>query len=412
MIVDPMKQKRFKCRESNCTAACELGEAKTEGCRCARLQTRSVWGREARRLVGLRSCTAVLPAWLWLIPLAACDVAPNVVDEALPAVRVSVVEVAPHKVHQRYPGTIRASERARTAFLHTGILAERHVERGQRVAAGEVLAVLHNPALAPAVVATRGQVQEFSARIAQLERDLDRTRALRARAVAAEATVDRLETELKAVRLGREQAAARLDEARKQADELILRAPFAATVVDLLAEPGDFIAAGQAVLGLAGIAGLEVEIRVPAHLRVLLTPGMPVNVTPALRTAHDTGRSARPDGQAGRIHSVGGADVGLVPVIVALEVDGLQAGESVHVHLELPSPSGLRVPLAAVVDLGDGSPHLLRLDAEDIVHRVSIVPGRMFDGTIEVQGGLAAGDRVIVAGQGRVLPGVRAQVQR
>lgn len=374
MIVDPVKRKRFNCRELNCTAA--------------------------------------LLACLSLIPLAACDVAPNVVDEALPVVRMSVVEATPDKVHQRYPGTVRASERARAAFLHSGILAERRVERGQRVAAGEVLAVLHNPALAPAVAASRGQVQEFSARIAQLERDLERTRALRARALAAEAAVDRLETELKAVRLGREQANARLDEARKQAGELILRAPFAAAVVDLLAEPGDFVAAGQPVIGLAGIAGLEVEIRVPASLRDVLIPGMPVIVTPALRTAHDNGRSARPNGQAGRIHSVGGADHGLAPVVVALGLDGLQAGESAHVHLELPSPSGLRVPLAAVVDSGDGSPHLLRVDAEDIVHRVSIVPGRMFDGAIEVQGGLAAGDRVIVAGQGRVLPGVRVQVQR
>ncbi len=375
------------------------------------MQYRSVWGRETKCLIGLRNCTAVLLAGLSLILLTACDVAPNVSGETLPAVRVSVVEAGPQKVHQRYPGTVRASERARTAFLHSGILAERRVERGQRVEAGEVLAVLHNPALAPAVAASRGQVQEFSAGIAQLERDLARTRALRARSLTAEATVDHLETELKAVRLRREQAIARLDEARKQADELALRAPFAAAVVDLLAEPGDFVAAGQPVIGLAGIAGLEVEIRVPAHLRELLTPSMPVNVTPALRRVLDTGRFARSNGQAGRIHSVGGADMGLVPVIVALEVDGLQAGEAVHVHLDLPSPSGLRVPLAAMVDSGDGSPHLLRLDAEDIVHRVSIVPGRMFDGTIEVQGGLAAGDRVIVAGQGRVLPGERVQVQ-
>src|SRR6056297_744594 len=47
----------------------------------------------------------------------------------------------------RLPASLRASQRAQLAFLQPGYLAERHVERGQQVDAGEVLATLHNPAL-------------------------------------------------------------------------------------------------------------------------------------------------------------------------------------------------------------------------------------------------------------------------
>ncbi|WP_159550913.1 efflux RND transporter periplasmic adaptor subunit [Billgrantia tianxiuensis] len=206
---------------------------------------------------------------LGIILLSGCDAAPAQIETGetvLPSVRSETVRLSQAETRYRFPGTVRASERATLAFLHHGVLRERHVARGQRVERGEPLATLHNPAMAPALVAAEARISELDARLRRMERDVERARVLRERNLSAEEELDRLRSEREATVQAREQALAQRDEARAQLDELTLRAPFAGVVTDLEAEPGDFLAAGQPVLGLVGLTGREVEIRVPAAL--------------------------------------------------------------------------------------------------------------------------------------------------
>lgn len=331
---------------------------------------------------------------------AASDEVPPV-GERHPPVRVA--EVRPAEAHEplRYPAMVRASDRAAPAFRHAGSLAERYVERGQRVEAGEPLARLQHPALAPALAAAEGQVRELDAQLARLDREVARTRTLRQRNLVAEEALDRLVSEREALRQAREQALAQREEAAAQLEELVLKAPFAGEVVDLLAEPGDFVAAGQPVLRLAGVDGLEVELRVPAALARRLEAGLPAEVL-AVRG----GRSSR-----GWVADVGRPGEDLAPVIVRLAADTpLVSGEAVRVHLEVPGKSALQVPLAAVVDPGGRSPHVLSLTDDDRVNRVPVVAGRMNGDWVVVEAALSPRERVVVAGQGRLVEGERVRV--
>jgi multidrug efflux pump subunit AcrA (membrane-fusion protein) len=105
--------------------------------------------------------------------------------------------------------------------------------------------------------------------------------------------------------------------------------------------------------------------------------------------------------------------VALAPVIVQLDPDpALAPGQSVHVHLAVPSTSVLQVPLAAVLDPGGRDPYVLRMNDKDIVERVPIVPGRLDSDWVAVNASLAPGDRVVIAGQGRLVEGRRARVLR
>ncbi|MGQ4877568.1 efflux RND transporter periplasmic adaptor subunit [Billgrantia sp. LNSP4103-1] len=347
-------------------------------------------------------------AWALLLSaalLAGCDAAPAqpAQNEApLPSVRADTVRLARDEVRYRFPGTVRASERAAPAFLHGGVLRERLATRGQRVARGEALATLYNPSLAPALAAAEARVRELDANLSRLGRDVERSRALRERNLSAEEELDRLRAEREAVAQARERALALRDEARAQLDELTLRAPFDAEVTDLLAEPGDFVAAGEPVMKLAGLSGREVEIRLPGRLAARLEVG------------HEAELLAMSEAEriAGRVMHVGRADGAMAPVIVAIESAPAPAlGESLRVRLELVSQPVMQVPLAAVVDPGGHAPHVLALDDDDTVRRVAVTPGRLSNGWVSVTAtALDTGDRVVTAGQGRLEHGMQVRV--
>ncbi|MGR4068993.1 efflux RND transporter periplasmic adaptor subunit [Billgrantia sp. C5P2] len=354
-----------------------------------------------RRVRGGLAASLMLTASL----LAGCDAAPAQVErgeEPLPSVRVEAVRLSQDEVRYRFPGTVRASERAAPAFLHGGVLQERHVERGQRVERGEPLATLHNPAMAPTLAAAEARVRELDASLSRLGRDVERSRMLRERNLSAEEELDRLRSEREALSQAREQALAQRDEARAQLDELTLRAPFAAEVTDLLVEPGDFVAAGQPVMGLAGLTGREVEIRVPGRLAARLEVGQEatlMSISGAQRLA-------------GRVAHVGRADDAMAPVIVAIASEPAPAlGESLRVQLPLSARPVVQVPLAAVVDPGGQAPHVLVLTDDDAIQRMAVTPGRLADGWVTVSAAsLAAGERVVTAGQGRLDEGDRVRV--
>ncbi|WP_104202476.1 efflux RND transporter periplasmic adaptor subunit [Billgrantia saliphila] len=341
---------------------------------------------------------AVALAWLVGGDGAAAQAEPDVAAE--PLVRSATVRMANGEAHYRFPSTVRASERAAPAFLHAGVLRERHVVRGQRVAQGEPLATLHNPAMAPTLAAAEAQVAEWDARLRQLGRDVERSRTLRERNLSAEEELDRMTAERDAAVQAREQALARRADAHAQLEELTLRAPFDAEVTDLLVEPGEFVTAGQLVLRLAGIGEREVEINVPAAFAARLATGQAANL-------FATSGAQR---FAGTIRDIGRAGEGLAPVIVGIDADpGPALGEPVRVQLAVAAQPALQVPLAAVVDPGGHDPHVLAL-RDDIVQRIAVTPGRLAGGWVTVTASLEPGTQVVTAGQGRLEAGMRVRV--
>ncbi|PMR75465.1 efflux RND transporter periplasmic adaptor subunit [Billgrantia endophytica] len=354
-----------------------------------------------------RKGTGVLLVLGLAVMLGGCDPTPAAVDAASgdtrAAVHVMEVRIGAREERLRFPGTVRAKERVTPAFLHAGVLRERLVERGQRVEKGDPLALLHNPALPPALAIAGGQVKELDAHLVRLGRDVERARTLRGRNLIAEEELDRLVSEQEATAQAREQAVARRADAQAQVEEMTLKAPFDAAVTDLYVEPGDFVSAGQPVLALSGINGLEIEVRVPAMLGERLSAGMPVDIMPTLHETRFTGR----------IDTVGRADSALAPVIVSLDTDAdayLAPGESVQVHLAVPAAESLQVPLSSVLDPGGHAPYVLTLSEDDVVRRVPVVPGRLVDDWVAVAATLTPRDRVVTAGQGRLEEGDRVRV--
>lgn len=348
---------------------------------------------------------AVCTAFAMLL-LVACDAprrpdAPQPDTEHVTPVRVAEVGISAPLRELRLPGVVRAARRASPAFLHAGHVAERFVERGEQVVAGQRLASLQNPALGPALASAEARVRELDERLVQLDADHERARELHGRGLAAEELLDRTLAERNAAREARAQALAGVAEARDQLADAVLRAPFDATVGDLLVEPGDFVSAGQPVLVLAGEDGLEVEVQLPEGLARSLAPGTSVEVR-----AVGTGRRLE-----GRVREVGVARGGRpAPAVIALpQAEDWEPGISVHVAATLAENPALTVPLGAVVDPGTGQTRLFRI-VNDRAELVPVRVGRLVAERVIVLGDLAAGERVVIAGHQQLLDGEAVRV--
>lgn len=320
-------------------------------------------------------------------------------------VRVATVELVEDERSLRLPGMVRAKRRAQPAFLQPGYLAERLVARGDQVAAGQPLAILANPGLAPTLDAARARVRELDERLVQLEAEYERALELHARNLVPTEQLDRALAARNATRAARDQAVAAAAEAREQVAEATLRAPFDAVVGDLLAEPGDFVVAGQPVLVLSGTGALEVEVSLPEGLRESLHAGQPVEVR-----SLSTGQVI-----PGMVRELGVARAGrLAPAVVELPAPEVAAtrwtpGLSVQVTFAQGRVEALAVPLSAIVDPGTGRTRVYKVvDGRAQVTTVEI--GRPLGNRVEVRGPLAAGDQVIVAGHHQLLDGDQLRV--
>lgn len=320
-------------------------------------------------------------------------------------VRVATVDDGRPPVRTRLPGVTRAVERADLAFLHSGQLAERLVKRGERIQVGQPLAILHNPALMPGVSAAEARVRELDEQLQRLERETRRLTDLHERDLIATDELDRVRAQRNAARQARSQAQASLEEARDQLAEATIRAPFSGRVVALPVEPGHFVSPGQAVVSISTPERLEVAIDLSARQARSLSVG-------------DAATIRRLEGGprlSGTLREIGLPEPGQPATAVIELPEGVwpewSPGQAVHVELSWTNGEMLTVPLDALIDTGDGLPHVFRL-RDGHAELVSVIPGELDAGRVRVEGELEPGDEVIVAGHGQLLDGERVRVLR
>ena len=348
--------------------------------------------------------------WVWplvLVAIALFVVRPSIYanNSELPApadgadahpVRVVAAKVNDQAPVVRLPAVLRGRERGALAFLHSGQLAERRVELGQSVEAGDVLAVLHNPALMPGAEAAAARNREAQFNFDQLEREVERLTDLERRDLVPTEELERIVARRDAAGEALKQSEAALNEAREQLDEAMLRAPYPGIVSDLMVEPGQFVSAGQSILSLVGSSGLEAAVHLPVNRAARLQIGRTVQIK-----APDG--LVQPDGTIREISVSGpGQAVEVVIDIENSEPEMLRSGQAVDVTLPLDNDAKISVPMSAITQSSSGLAQVFRVENRRAL-AVDVRPGRMQGGWIEVDGNLAEGDLVVIAGHGRLL---------
>lgn len=302
----------------------------------------------------------------------------------------------------RFAGSVRPVERAVLAFAVGGRLAARPVEVGDRVGAGARLAILDGEETSHAAAAAEAAHAEAAAVAAQRRRDLDRVRGLAEKKAATAEELEQAEAAAEAAAAAVARAAASRGEARRQSGETALTAPWAGTVTEVWAEPGEYLSKGAPVVALSGDGEMEVEIRVPESLLPDLDAGQAVAVV----LPFGGGRVA------GTVTSVGRAAAGagrLFPVRVALPAtdrleSNLVPGTTAEVLVEREPKGALSLPLTAVLNPGGERPQVFVV-RDGRAHAVPVEVATLSGARVTVEADLSPGDRVVVAGVSRLIDG-------
>lgn len=209
-----------------------------------------------------------------------------------PLVKVDAVIAEPLLQTAPILGRLVARQAGSVAARVRGAVAELHVDVGDRIAAGQVIAVLVADRVkaerdrAAAVLAQRNaQVETAEAEVAKKRQELGRLENLRRSAAFNKARYDDLEKdvamvegELAETQAQARQAQAQLNIATYELQNSVIWAPYGGVVSALHTEVGAYVNVGGKVVDLINDADLEIEAEVPTERLAGLTPGAVVAV--------------------------------------------------------------------------------------------------------------------------------------
>ncbi len=296
---------------------------------------------------------------------------------------------------QRYSGEVRARIESTLGFRVGGKLAERLVDAGARVKAGQPLARL-DPVDAQLTVA------QAEANRALAAAELLRSRELQAKNFISQAALDAKVTTAKA-------AEAQAQLAKNQATYTTLAADAAGVVAAVLAEPGQVVAAGQGVFRIARDGEREVAVNIPESRIAGLNIGAAATVTLWAGQNNAGGKTYR-----GRLRELAPAADPATRTFAAriaiLDADAAVAlGMTASVSFAQGNDAQIVVPLAALLQQGEqAAVWVIGTDAT-VSQRVVVVE-RFADSGAVLKSGLQPGETIVAAGAFKLVAGEKIRV--
>ncbi|NUS61134.1 MAG: efflux RND transporter periplasmic adaptor subunit [Lysobacter sp.] len=331
------------------------------------------------------------------LALAACGKDEKPVEVPRPALVVVMGEGA-DAAPSAFAGEIRAREESPLSFRIGGQLVSRHVDAGDRVRRGQVLAELDPGDVRLQVDAAQAQLAAAEGELARASSDQKRYEKLATEQLVSKSTLDEQNATYAAAAGQARAARAELDVARNQAEYSQLRAPRDGVIATRNAEAGQTVTAGQVVFTLAGDAGREVAIALPESRIREFRVGQPVLIElwskPGERLPGRIRELAAAADPQARTYA---ARIAIDPN-VAGEVD---LGQSARVYIagSHAGAPALRLPLSALQRDDKGATTVWVVDPKtNALRRVPIRVGPFGAESVPVLSGLRAGDRVVAAG--------------
>jgi len=329
---------------------------------------------------------------LVVVLLAACAVTAAAGAPAAPAApdAAATLAVAPREVPQTFAaeGVVEAVKQATIAAQVQGRVIELPVKAGDTVRAGQVLARIDSRTADQAVAASRSQVAEAEANLANARMRYERNRQLLAQKFVSQAAVDQSEAEYKAAQAQVAAMKAGAGQAVAQQSFTTITAPYAGVIGATHAELGDMATPGKPIVTLFD----------PRELRVVAT--LPQATLPQWK------RDRKPSVEIPALAAT------LTPTAVTLIPLADARAHTVRVRLDLPATEGLLPGQYARAHFPTGSVRALTVPATALLRRGELVAvyvagpngtpilrqvrtGESFaDDTIEILAGLASGERI------------------
>ena len=330
-------------------------------------------------------------------------------------------------------GYVTPRRRATVAAKITARVNEMFADEGMRVEAGQILARLDdsdaNVRLASAVAdrdAIAAALGDLRVNLANAERELRRNEDLFKRGLIAEQQIDTTRTAVDSfkarVTLAREQiraSDARIEMAKQDIDNCVVRAPFSGIVVSKDAQRGEMVSPISAgggftrtgIATLVDMSSLEIEVDVNESYIARVRDGQPVTAV----------LDAYPDWQIpAKVRTViPTADRQKATVKVRATFDALDPRILPDMGVKVtflgaapttPAAGRVLVPKGAIRD--DGGKPIVFVVRDGRAERRAIKPGDARGNEVEVLAGLADGESIVVGGAKDLRDGQRVAVKR
>ncbi len=316
-------------------------------------------------------------------------------------VRFLKVEMFPGGQEVSLTGNVQPQTEVNLAFRIDGRVTERRVDVGQRVKAGQLLAVLNPDNEESAVQGQRANVAAARAQMIEARNNYERHKELLAQNFISKARFDQVAAEFTAAQSRLTAAQSQLDIAGNRLGYTRLVADGPGTVTAVGAEVGEVVQPGRMIVQLAREDGRDAVFAVPPRIKdaapanpdilVVLTSDPKVQAKGKVREV-----SPRADPATGTF----AVRVGLIDPPAAMRL-----GSTITGRMKIGGEAGIPVPVSALTRDG-GKPAVWVVDpASKQVALRAVEVLRNDPASALIGGGLKDGDLVVTAGVQLLRPG-------
>ncbi len=326
--------------------------------------------------------------------------------EAAPSKPVEVETIEPQHITSwvHVSGLVEAESRMSLSFRVNGTIERFLVEEGDYVEANSVIAELDSRDYERELMLARAAVESSAAQANEAQRELSRQESLIAANTTSTQQHEAARSAMLVVTAAARQSRLRLEAAQSARADCELRAPVSGYIERRLLEEHEFATLQQPAVVLTQLDRVKVLTSVADRMLASLKPGSKASVRSAARpdrefegTVVRIALAADPTTHTLPVEiSVPNADLALRPaMVVDVSLRASEFEQQLTVPMKAIVRDGGLQPLCFVVTVEAGAKGEAGLRAESR----PVVLGEIWDDRIGINAGLAAGVRVIVAGQ-------------
>jgi RND family efflux transporter MFP subunit len=336
--------------------------------------------------------------------LAIAPIALFAADEPAPVV-TATVKTGSVRPNETFVGSLRYATLAKLAAESGAVLESIRVDAGDRVKAGDILAVQDAAILSANIAAKAAELKKSKAGDEQALKDAERYKILLAQNSVSEQTYEQFR--LKALELAAqtETLKAQLKALEIEKEKRAIRAPFNGAIVEKHAAVGDYLSVGAGVVSLAKTDSIELVVYLPASTINRIGVGTPVSV------------------------SAFGADYAAKIAGVSPRGDTSSRTFLTRVVFDSPNPKLLEGMEATLKVAMDATENALLVDRDAVINRFGgdmvfyVDNGTARTASVEILGydgrnaalrssALKAGMQVVVKGNERIMPNQSVKIQQ
>ncbi len=382
-----------------------------------RRTVRQNWINHFSQAVGVRLIWLLLP----LLAVTGCDRAPKTASEAVaPLVGVMTIEARDVPVTGTFVGQTSGSRAVQVRAQVSGILVSRDYDEGSFVKQGQLLFRIEPDTYKAALEQAEGAVGQAQAAFTQAQRNLRRIRTLSRQNAVSQSDLDSAEASYDSTKADLFAAKAARDRAKIELDYAYVRSPIDGYASQENFSVGNLVSAGSSSESLLTIVNqvnpIYANFAIPSpnymRMRTLVAQGR-------LSLDNIKAHIALADGstylQAGNVQFIDKAVNPNTSVVSSRAIFAnpdlfVLPGQFVRVTISGPVlRKAMLIPQKAVVQTQKGSV-LMVVTPEGVVEAR---PVRLSDALGEdwlLEEGLTSGERIVVEGTNKVMPGVRVRI--